>query len=695
MHLFIHILTLRVWFVCVLPYLFFRRLNSAGRVHCHVLLFTPLALRSARLCARLLGNITLQVLEFDYSDMRDDDNVSLGLKSSYFNLASVHEDMERQLEWEVLAELDLFQHPLGVYLTKTNATMGALVRDSLRHVLFVIEVVSHLARRESTADAKPVLILTRRPWMESVERFATARNVQVVAVAPRWVLNCREWGRLALGENPAYVFRYCKRVYRTIAGLWGSRDRELLQDVSLRYITVQEIGQCNLDRPECHSDLFFWQQSALKAEYLLVNFNQPWSPLDEEKWQNLRDRGFAGVAIDGCVKAHDKVPHFARFIPPLVPHPSCKSLLDKTSISGGRLMENRWMRKQINAYASDVYFWDSYFDTFKTPIFITHYRHLGQHCAITAAVRGIGGVMGIYQRSFEAVPHRGMASVADLFFGFSHAHAEVERKSGSIIPYHIVTGYLGDHRFSLVKSKAIQLRKQLAQHGAKMIIAFYDENTVNDDPRWLQGHTLMRRDYAFLLEKVLSEPWLGLVLKPKMPTSLRSRLGEVNQLLEAAEATGRCHLYDESKLLAVHPPALAALAADVAIHQHLHAATAGVEAALAGTPTLMLDPDGWSVSPLMGLGEDKVVFTQWDVLWDALVKFRTDPSSVPGFGDWSPMLDELDPFRDGCAAERMGTYLEWLVEGYKEGLPRETILADAAERYSCAWGADKIKAINC
>ena len=59
------------------------------------------------------------------------------------------------------------------------------------------------------------------------------------------------------------------------------------------------------------------------------------------------------------------------------------------------------------------------------------------------------------------------------------------------------------------------------------------------------------------------------------------------------------------------------------------------------------------------------------------------------------MMDDLDPFRDGRAAQRMGTYLEWLMEGFKAKLPRETILADAAERYSKIWGKDKIFSINC
>ena len=58
------------------------------------------------------------------------------------------------------------------------------------------------------------------------------------------------------------------------------------------------------------------------------------------------------------------------------------------------------------------------------------------------------------------------------------------------------------------------------------------------------------------------------------------------------------------------------------------------------------------------------------------------------------MLDELDPFRDGRAAERMGTYLQWLLEGFRAGLDRETVMADAAERYTAAWGKDKVMQVN-
>ena len=74
------------------------------------------------------------------------------------------------------------------------------------------------------------------------------------------------------------------------------------------------------------------------------------------------------------------------------------------------------------------------------------------------------------------------------------------------------------------------------------------------------------------------------------------------------EETGRCFIFEEGNIFGSYPPATASLAADIAIHGHLFAATAGVESALTGTPTLMLDREGYSMSPLYELGVGRVIF---------------------------------------------------------------------------------------
>src|SRR6185437_9217250 len=115
------------------------------------------------------------------------------------------------------------------------------------------------------------------------------------------------------------------------------------------------------------------------------------------------------------------------------------------------------------------------------------------------------------------------------------------------------------------------------------------------------------------------------------------------------------------------PPVQAALAADLVIHGSVASATAGVEAALAGARVALLDEDGWTASPLNALGRGRVIFDRAETLWHTWSRHRESTAELQGFADWSGMLDALDPFRDGRAAERMGTYLHWLIEGFEAG----------------------------
>jgi len=224
-------------------------------------------------------------------------------------------------------------------------------------------------------------------------------------------------------------------------------------------------------------------------------------------------------------------------------------------------------------------------------------------------------------------------------------------------------------------------------------MAFFDENS-REDARWNFSHLDMSENFKFLIQKVLDEPWFGLVIKPKLARHLRARLGPVDELLKLAEATGRCHVFDDNGFRGLHPPAAAALASDIAVHSHLSAATAGVESALAGVPTLLLDTEGWTRSPFYRLGLGKTVFTSWNDIWSACLEQWSNAAMDPKLGDWSIMLEDLDPFRDGRASERMGTYLQWLLESFKDGKDREVAMADAAQRYGELWGYDKVTDIN-
>jgi hypothetical protein len=312
--------------------------------------------------------------------------------------------------------------------------------------------------------------------------------------------------------------------------------------------------------------------------------------------------------------------------------------------------------------------------------------------SIADAIKDYGGIAAIWQMAFDGFPNFECRTNTDIVFGFSNLSAQFQKEIGCKISYHVATGLLNDYAGPLLKNQAQQIRKNLESAGVEKIVCVMDENSTNDS-RWHSDHLMQQENYSFILEKVLETPWLGVLFKPKVPKTLRSRLGDVNDLLCAAEKTGRCFVFEETGRgsFTSAPPLLLGLASDVCIHGHFLAGTAALECALHGLPTLLVDREGTPFSKLNELPRGKVVFKNWPETIDALMEHFQSERGIPGFGEWGDeFLYEMDPFRDGHAARRLGTYLHRLIQGFDQGLDRETVMADAAEMYIQEWGSDKI-----
>ena len=437
------------------------------------------------------------------------------------------------------------------------------------------------------------------------------------------------------------------------------------------------------------SDLFFLQNSAIPAQDILVYFGHRQAPLTERDWNDLRGQGVSAVVTNPLATSTPHAPLFCHKKDKMAEH-----ILPYQTDGCQNILNDQWLQRYTTDYHRRVNYWTDFVTQNNVKIHVTWFKYNPDYCAKMDALRKTGGIGIVYQRSCEFLltPHW-LFTMADVFFGFSKLGVDGQDRN-SIIPYYVITGFLGDSKFGLLKKQANAVRDRLKNNGAKRITAYFDEH-VKNHPRWNLSYHETLEQYSFLLNKVLENPWFGLILKPKVPATLRDRLGSVSGLLHQAEKTGRCFVFEEGEPQGSYPPAAASLGADIAIHGHLVAATAGIESALAGTPTLLVDSENTNNSPLYNLlGKDRVIFKDMPSLWQACMEHWDSPGGIPGFADWSQAFNELDPFRDGRAAERMGTYLKWLIEGFKAKLPRETVLADAAERYSEIWGKDKILAIN-
>ena len=237
-----------------------------------------------------------------------------------------------------------------------------------------------------------------------------------------------------------------------------------------------------------------------------------------------------------------------------------------------------------------------------------------------------------------------------------------------------------------------ETRKELQQSGAEFVLCFFDENSVD---RWdvPASNSEAAKEYTFLLEWLLEDPTLGLVIKPKKPTDLYHRLAQISRLIDRARRTGRCTFLTGDSLAGNVYPAQAALAADVAVGR-LGADTAALEAQLAGVPALLVDEIALRhYHPFYEKGRGHVVFADWEELRSAVETYRTAPETHPDFGDWSPWLDDLDPFRDGKASQRMGHCINSVYEALEGGASREEALAQVQSEYVREWGNNRVHVV--
>ncbi|MHB8110093.1 MAG: hypothetical protein ACYDHW_08680 [Syntrophorhabdaceae bacterium] len=676
--LFIEHLTAVTWLFYIIPRLIVGRneREKTGNEICYYFDGSGPAVWIARATAKFF-RVSIEQFKYKIHDVLDDNGMSTFLKVHYLDSIRVENEIRNdRLFGQYLASIS-GNTRFPYYLQKSLHSFDMFNSGTYDHLLnaqMLILVCTWKYRKEGLEGA--FLFLRRRLWFPVFEREAVVNGIALIATPRKVQINLKNIARRFLPPKVAHYIQSAM-VNRSIPPM---RHEDGEGKSGIPRLATEYYGHLNLDHPERYSDLFFFQRSDLTGKDIVLLFSLPSDPLDIEKNEQLKKNGIQPIALS----------------------PAATRLQNSTVYDGNptrkirkqpaRNPEIRWMNQIQGDYEYWRSYWAGLFERYNIRVYTTWLKYDSSHFAIADAMDSLGGITTIYQRSYQTAPIPSTTMNVDIAFSFSPDVAQMEEQNNSRIKYLVTTGYIGDHRFPLLREKAGLIRGQLKKNGARHILAYFDENTV-DDARWYLDHSYARDNYAFLLEKVLQEPSFGLLLKPKNPGNLLRRLGPVAPLMERALATGRCSIFLDGAIQGSDPPALAALCADVAVHDGITSPTAGMESALCGIPTLLLDREGWAISNLYRLGNGSTVFQDWERLWGKYVQYIGSGNKIQGFGDWSPLLAELDPFRDGRAAERIGTYLKWLLDGFKAGEERDNILAQAAERYCRQWGYDKISTV--
>lgn len=603
------------------------------------------------------ANIQIDRLEFSLIDVKDDlgelERLKLTRKHLFeFEQLISSSSSHKKLVNETFSDLEEENH-IAEYLKQSLIHSEIMVEGVWRNV-FLILVAQFLAKKFNFSNVG--LAISNVPWKFAYQKFSSTRNVNIFFIK-EFSFSLPNFHNLAR-KSPLMHFFLKSLKYKE-----GFFDKNDHLDANLY---LEGRGDIVFDKDGSHTDFFWLMESRFPARNIVYQYET-----QDEKDVLLRN-GIRAKKITPSVR--DLLTFPKRYFP---------------RFSFRYYLEYNLFRDLLNFYYSNLMTIKSFFKKENIKIYLTWNKFDADHILKKEAVNSLGGVSAVWQIATDGAPLIDSRTYSDIIFTYSKFSADLERSIGSKYKCIVITGCVKDYKNPLLMDKAQAIRDRLNSNGAENIVCVYDENS-HTDHRWHTGHELQRENYKLILRELLKNKRLGVIFKPKTAYTLRERLGEVNELLQDAEETGRCLVMENvSRTTTITSPIIAAMASDLCIHSHLCAGTAAFEAYLAGTPTFLIDREGFPESKYYELPDGKVVFNDWPKTIVAMNEFF-ESSLCGDLGDWKDFVNELDPYRDGLGAKRMGFFLDTLRAELSKRRCKDEAINFAAEVYKADWGDDKI-----
>lgn len=308
------------------------------------------------------------------------------------------------------------------------------------------------------------------------------------------------------------------------------------------------------------------------------------------------------------------------------------------------------------------------------------------------ALDGLGALSIAYQYSVAAFngPFSVNSNGESIQCVFSREYENLWRAQTTTIRAFADTGYIDDDSLQRARpSDEPPVQQTIRSAGASFVITFFDENTRDTWAMHGPNRTTCS-DYAFLFEWLLSDLTLGLILKPKVSSTILERLSPIRPLMDAAMRTGRCRIILSEGLVGGVPPTAAAKGSDLCIGLLL-GATATLEAALLGIPSLLLDHEKNEGHRFYTWFADRVMFHRWEDARKAVEAYRAGAPGSGRLGDWTGAIDCIDPFRDGQAAQRIAFLVSHSMTLLESGKSPDETLRLIQQRFQQRWGSEHMR----
>ncbi len=629
------------------------------------------------LLSKFQKKLSLKYLYCNVSGMKNDAGVSL-VKVSYFDeLYDVINNLNGMIHKEGDSILDYLSRRMEPIKEDLKLYIMQQVAFDIYDDLLSVNVASWLStNKESELYGKnPVLILENKSyWSYLVFDHAKSKNVEIIVFRQ---MNMKR------NKGIRFVYYLVKLISEFVRRLFTGKKKTALSeevDIGIPFYAVHNFTNF-FDQKNYY--LFWFYQSGIDPKNILIYVPDAEFKISDEEVLNIKKAGFnllfCPTRITG--KAKNNVPvYVCSFKMAQLLLFYLRQIVKMYFRVRGRPMKEQW--KLLSLLFIQLPYWEDFFQSNNVKIKFRFHDIFGIR-DIAAKLSGVITMSYHYSNhSASTIMHQ---EVCDIFYIWGRRYKRFLLPKYSTTKNIIQTGYVFDYSFGHLKQKALEVKKAFAGRNIQYVIGVLDEH-LKGNP----GNAILDC-YEAVFRYAMSHSEIGIIIKPKKVTLREDMLSkpEVLDLLELLEKEGRLIILDYRKY-----PIEAGYASDIVIGLVANS-TAALECAIAGIPTIVYDCAGsrdWC--PYYEWGYNKVVFDDIKQLIDSLNTNREILDNVSGFADWSFILNEVDPFRDGKANQRIAGYIKTLLLASSNGLSKDEVIEAANRAYAEEYGWDKVTSLH-
>ena len=424
-------------------------------------------------------------------------------------------------------------------------------------------------------------------------------------------------------------------------------------------------------------DLFWWRRSQVPAEQIVYMFERQDYQPTRNRMVELEKMGIQSIALNPKYLGDAHEFQVKNKIVSLTNNLKVFLFYLKLALRG--LLKDKLTRSIYSLVGWQIYKSEELIPIYKGINLrgIFHFNESSLEFVNLSAQKSNAARIGTHWSCLSA-PNASTPRCHEVYFAWGAHDLKIILDSGSISKNILVSGcFLSELSNKSEHLKGKEAVQSMKDKGVRIVLTLFD----NSFP--------VPNFYRFFLQWLVDDPNLGILIKSKGGTFESSCEDRMGGLVQQAKDSGRIFVMNEKA-----SPVDAAMLSDFAIG--ITGISAIAVSGLQGARVLYIDYEKLDQSALKpysifhSLGPNRCVFYDMESLKNAVLEYTKNPGSNPNLGDVSPILDQLDPFRDGKASQRIGEYVNWYLESLGQNSSKMAALKTASEKYAEKWGADKV-----